>query len=396
MAMASWPRRCASTPPRGCPSTCCPPPSPCWRALPLTPNGKLDRAALPAPGHAAGPAPPPARHRPRRNPVRPVRRRARPGPRPGPTTASSTSAATPCWPPSWSPASARSSASKPKSRALFEAPTPAELAARLGAGRPGPGGAWARGRGPTGSRCRSPSSGCGSWPSWRAPARPTTSRWRVRLTGDLDTAALRAALADVIARHEVLRTIFPAVDGQPCQQILDPGAGWAGTCRWPRWPRRTWPMRSRRWRREPFDLATQIPLRARLLRVGPDEHVLVVVIHHIASDGWSTGAAGPRRLHRLHRPPPGPGTGLGAAAGAVRRLRPLAAGTAGRGRRPRQPARRAGGLLAAGPGRGTRRTHPAHRPAPPRHPQPPGAHRAAGGPGGVAPAAGWRWPARTG
>ena len=97
-----------------------------------------------------------------------------------------------------------------------------------------------------------------------------------------------AALADVAARHEVLRTVFPADAGQPYQQILDPaGLEWglepvpvsegdlaavvAGICG------------------EPFDLASQVPLRARLLRLGPGEHVLVVVIHHIATDGWSAG-----------------------------------------------------------------------------------------------------------
>ena len=62
------------------------------------------------------------------------------------------------------------------------------------------------------------------------PARPYNIPVALRLAGDLDAGALAAALADVAGRHEVLRTVFPAAGGQPCQQVLDP-AGLAGSCR---------------------------------------------------------------------------------------------------------------------------------------------------------------------
>ena len=93
-------------------------------------------------------------------------------------------------------------------RAVFEAPTPAGLAALLDAGRVRPGRRWWRRRGRSGCRCRLPSSGCGSSPSWRARPRVYNNPLALRLEGDLDAAALEAALADVIARHEVLRTVF--------------------------------------------------------------------------------------------------------------------------------------------------------------------------------------------
>ena len=110
----------------------------------------------------------------------------------------------------------------------------------------------------------------------------------LRLTGELDAVAMGAALADVAARHEVLRTVFPADRGQPYQQILDPAEL--------EWGLEPVPVGEDELAAvvagisaEPFDLAVQVPLRARLLRLAADEHVLVVVIHHIATDGWSAG-----------------------------------------------------------------------------------------------------------
>ena len=107
----------------------------------------------------------------------------------------------------------------------------------------------------------------------------------VRLEGEVDEAALGLALRDVIGRHEVLRTVFPADAGDPYQQVLEPGQlDWAleraevapgglaeavaGVCG------------------RPFDLSSEVPVRAVLLAAGA-ERVLVVVVHHIACDGWS-------------------------------------------------------------------------------------------------------------
>ena len=171
-------------------------------------------------------------------------------------------------------------------RAVFEAPTPAGLAVRLGqagpARAPPGGGRCVR----SGCRCRSPSSGCGSSPSWRARPRSYNTPLALRLDGDLDAAALEAALADVITRHEVLRTVLPAEDGQPYQKIL--GMAELG------WQLPVMPVAVDDLRRvvaqvaaEPFDLQAQVPVRARLLAAGPRVHVLVLVIHHVATDGWS-------------------------------------------------------------------------------------------------------------
>ena len=110
----------------------------------------------------------------------------------------------------------------------------------------------------------------------------------LRLEGELDIAALEAALGDVIGRHEVLRTVFPAEGGQPCQRVLPvQEAGWR--LETAEVAEEELPGAVARVAGQPFDLAVQVPVRARLLAVGPGAHVLVLVIHHIATDGWSTG-----------------------------------------------------------------------------------------------------------
>ena len=116
----------------------------------------------------------------------------------------------------------------------------------------------------------------------------------LRLRGRLDAEALGAALADVVGRHESLRTLFAAVEGIP-QQLVVPAEradfGWQVVDA-TGWPAGRLDEAIGAAARHPFDLATEIPLRARLFRVADDEHVLVAVVHHIAADGWSIDPAG--------------------------------------------------------------------------------------------------------
>ncbi|MFD4470062.1 non-ribosomal peptide synthase/polyketide synthase [Rhodococcus sp. NPDC058505] len=108
----------------------------------------------------------------------------------------------------------------------------------------------------------------------------------MRLSGTLDVDALQAAVVDVLTRHESLRTVFPETELGAVQVVLDPAdvptkldriacsaaelddilVDFASTG---------------------FDVRTQIPVRARLVELGTDEHVLAVVVHHISADGWS-------------------------------------------------------------------------------------------------------------
>src|SRR5579859_6713757 len=110
------------------------------------------------------------------------------------------------------------------------------------------------------------------------------SAWR--LHGPVDVAALTAALADVAARHESLRTVFGVDDGEPYQHVIP-----AGQARVPVTVTATTagelPGLVAAAARREFDLAAELPVRAWLFSVGRDEHVLVLLCHHIAGDGWS-------------------------------------------------------------------------------------------------------------
>ncbi|MFD8204384.1 condensation domain-containing protein, partial [Streptomyces sp. NPDC059701] len=112
----------------------------------------------------------------------------------------------------------------------------------------------------------------------------------LRLSGALDTKALLAALNDVVTRHEALRTVFPDNDGQPYQDIR-PAAEAEPEVSVETVTEAELADAVDRAVRHPFDLATELPLRATLFDVddAADEHVLVLVIHHIAGDGWSMG-----------------------------------------------------------------------------------------------------------
>ncbi|MEU1014575.1 non-ribosomal peptide synthase/polyketide synthase [Streptomyces sp. NPDC005898] len=110
----------------------------------------------------------------------------------------------------------------------------------------------------------------------------------LKLTGKLDVGALECALNDVVARHEPLRTVFPDTDGQPHQRVLD-AADVPLELTPERLPADELDARVAECVRHRFELDREIPVRPRLLSTGPDTHVLVLTIHHIAGDGWSLG-----------------------------------------------------------------------------------------------------------
>ncbi|MGI5430033.1 amino acid adenylation domain-containing protein [Streptomyces sp. CA-179760] len=172
-------------------------------------------------------------------------------------------------------------------RAVFEAVTPAGLAVRLsesegGAGRPE---LTARERG----HAPIPLSYAQQrlWFLGRLDGSNTyIVPWALRLTGPLDRPALEAALTDVVTRHEPLRTLHPDFQGIPYQRILDPEAGRRSLTVVPATEAELAALLTAAAGHR-FDLSAETPLRPTLFRLDDDTHVLLLLAHHIAVDGWS-------------------------------------------------------------------------------------------------------------
>ncbi|TMR20503.1 amino acid adenylation domain-containing protein [Nonomuraea turkmeniaca] len=176
-------------------------------------------------------------------------------------------------------------------RDLFNAPTPAGLAAHLLS----PGTATARVRpalvaGERPERVPLSFAQQRLWFLERLEGRGTTYNAPIvlRLTGRLDRGALALAFRDVLDRHEALRTMFPFEDGQPYQHVRDVAEM--------DWEPRLEPLEPEKLDEAvaaagayAFDLQAEPPIRSWLFALSADEHVLVVVLHHITGDGWSMG-----------------------------------------------------------------------------------------------------------
>ncbi|THA24433.1 aminotransferase class III-fold pyridoxal phosphate-dependent enzyme [Streptomyces sp. RKND-216] len=108
----------------------------------------------------------------------------------------------------------------------------------------------------------------------------------LRLTGPLDTEALTAALGDVVARHEPLRTVFEERRGVPRQHILPVEDVPAALAKRTLEPAEL-DAAVRQAAAHPFDLADEVPLKGSLFELGEQDHVLLLVLHHAAGDGWS-------------------------------------------------------------------------------------------------------------
>ncbi|MEU6986680.1 amino acid adenylation domain-containing protein [Streptomyces sp. NPDC046324] len=108
----------------------------------------------------------------------------------------------------------------------------------------------------------------------------------MRLRGALDVEAWGTALADVTARHEALRTVFVEHEGQAVQRVL-PADEARPVVERLRGTEDEVPDLVEAAVNRPFDLATELPLRATVVELAPGEHVVVLLLHHITTDEWS-------------------------------------------------------------------------------------------------------------
>jgi amino acid adenylation domain-containing protein/FkbM family methyltransferase len=182
-------------------------------------------------------------------------------------------------------------------RTIFEAPTLGALAARIQAARQGAQALPAPALRPVGREGPLPLS-FAQQRLWfleqLAPGQPTYHiPVGFRLSGPLDVEALTASLAALVARHEALRTSFVLLDGQPVQQLAPTLAVplvchdlWAeGDGPAEREARAQDLLAEAAWR--PFDLSQGPLVRAHLVRLAPETHLLQLTLHHLIADGWS-------------------------------------------------------------------------------------------------------------
>jgi amino acid adenylation domain-containing protein len=179
-------------------------------------------------------------------------------------------------------------------RDLFEAPTVAGLAARARLAAPAASSLASAHLGRSGDRSLS----FAQQRMWFLDQlTPGSTLYNVtgalRVRGHLDDVALERALAELVLRHESLRTVFPPVDGVPVQRVLA-GAELhlerGDLCALDAQAREQECQRLlARAAAKPFDLARSPLLRVTLVRLASDEHLLVLSMHHIVTDGWSMG-----------------------------------------------------------------------------------------------------------
>ncbi|HEX7243641.1 MAG TPA: amino acid adenylation domain-containing protein, partial [Longimicrobiaceae bacterium] len=176
-------------------------------------------------------------------------------------------------------------------RTVFEAPTVEELARRVESARSDGSAVPAPPVVPVGRGGPLPLSFAQERLWFLEQMRPEDGAYNIpitlRLSGALDVPAMERSLSEVVRRHEALRTVFPARGGRPVQSVLPPaplalpveeleGAGEA-----------VLRERLRTEARRAFDLEAGPLFRARLFRRGGEEHVLLLCMHHVVSDGWS-------------------------------------------------------------------------------------------------------------